>query len=141
MRAAREWITEQNIPGTNRVEVKLMNFFDIKPENDDEKFDFVYDYTFLCALDPSVRVDWAAQMASIIKPGGELFTLIFPITTKVGGPPFAVTLDLYSSLLLPVGFDCLHLEMLPPELCHRGREGMSGIGRWKRVVSDSNIEL
>lgn len=113
--------------------MKLLNFFDIKPESIEEKFDFVYDYTFLCALDPSIRVDWAKQMSEIIKPNGLLVTLIYPILEKEGGPPFKVSLELIKSLLEPVGFEQLELAMLPPELCHPGREQTSGIGRWKKL--------
>lgn len=117
----------------------LQNFFDLNPEKDDEKFDFVYDYTFLCALDPSLRYSWAQKMQEIIKPGGEVLTLIFPIVEKVGGPPFAVDLQLVKNLLEPAGFECVELDMLPATLCHPGRDGSegslgnSGIGRWRRL--------
>lgn len=40
---------------------------------------------------PEMRPKWAARMAEIIKPGGTLVALIFPIVEKKGGPPFAVT--------------------------------------------------
>lgn len=56
------------------------SFFDLKPSTDDEKYDFIYDYTFLCALDPSIRADWARQMAALTKPGGILLTLVYPIS-------------------------------------------------------------
>lgn len=35
------------------------------------------------ALDPSVRNDWADQMVSLLSPGGELVTVIYPIVEKV----------------------------------------------------------
>ena len=121
------------------------SFFDL-PEDDNSKFDFVYDYTFLSALDPSIRPDWAAKMAAIVKAGGELCTIIFPIGDRPGGPPFQVTIDDYKNLLEPVGFTPFQLEMLPPELCHRGRAGdyheatikrfgvpvSTAIGRWRK---------
>ena len=120
------------------------SFFDL-PEDGNEKFDFIYDYTFLCALDPSIRVAWAEKMAALLKPDGELLTLIFPIReNSTDGPPFKVSLELFTDLLVPVGFECTRLELLPPELCHRNRDGSanlvdpnsrmgkSGIGRWRR---------
>ena len=120
------------------------SFFDL-PEDESQKFDFIYDYTFLCALDPSIRTAWAEKMARLLKPDGELLTLIFPIReNSTSGPPFQVSLELFSDLLTPVGFECMRLELLPPELCHRDRDGSanladpnsrmgkSGIGRWKR---------
>ena len=109
-----------------------------------KKFDFIYDYTFLCALDPSIRNDWARKMGSLLTPGGILMTLIFPIVEeKEGGPPFKVNLKLLEELLLPQGFEKLECRLLPPELCHPGRGdgnsngpvsgALSGIGRWKKL--------
>jgi methyl halide transferase len=118
--------------------------------------DLVYDYTFLCAIPPVMRGQWAAKMASLVKPGGELLTLIFPICDKVrrsqgkdkvrlpgraekcstldpawaaqeGGPPYRMSMELVKSLLEPVGFESFFLEDLPPELSHPGREGK---GNW-----------
>lgn len=119
---------------TVNATIQQANFFDL---SEDEKFDFVYDYTFLCALDPSIRIQWAQKMARLIKPGGELLTLIFPIIDRSGGPPFAMSLELVRSLVEPAGFTCKQLELLSPELCHPGRGGVdgspsSGIGRWIR---------
>lgn len=115
-------------------------------ESPESKFDFVYDYTFLCALNPILREDWARKMAALVKEGGELLTLIFPIREKPSNvPPFMVSLELYRELLEPVGFEAFQLELLPPELCHEGRDGSenpdheltslakSGIGRWRRL--------
>lgn len=104
--------------------------------------DFIYDYTFLCALEPAVRGEWADKMKSLLAPGGELLTLIFPICDKVrgqnvdviyafsnyrllfaaqpDGPPYAMSIELVSDLLLSHGFEAIHTEMLPSELCHPG---------------------
>lgn len=121
------------------------SFFELSPP---EKFDFVYDYTFLCALDPSLRKDWASKMTELIRPGGELLTLVFPIIEDDSiygdkGPPFRVNLSLYRELLTAVGFEELELRLLPPELCHEGRDGVkelmpgviarSGVGRWRKI--------
>lgn len=124
------------------AEVQCRSFFDLDPaSNEKDSFDFVYDYTFLCALDPSIRADWADKMAQIIKPGGILLTLIFPIwvSPPATGPPFAVSLDLFEELLLPRGFECLELRMLEKDLCQEGRDGgldgqgpFTAVGRWRR---------
>jgi len=129
---------------------KQGNFFELDPQ---DKFDFIYDYTFLCALEPSVRPKWARQMGELTKPGGLLLTLVFPICEKIGGPPFAVNLQLVEDLLM-TGPEAGKwkkevLEILPPELSHKGRDGgaqgfvqpgmiaggsaFSGIGRWTRL--------
>lgn len=132
--SCKKYLLENNIDvNTNTlIDVKQMNFFDLN----ENSFDFIYDYTFLCALDPSIRTLWAEQMYKILKPGGELLTLIFPIGMHETGPPFAVSLELYQQLLLPLGFVEKDLYTLSPELCHPGRAGKegdtgnSGVGRW-----------
>jgi hypothetical protein len=82
------------VPFKESLEFRQASFFDL-PSDDDQKFDFIYDYTFLCALDLELRDQWAQKMADLVRPGGELMTLIFPISeTKEGGPPFKVSLKL-----------------------------------------------
>ena len=92
-------------------------------------FDVIYDYTFLCAIPPERRGDWAARMASLLRPGGKLVTIIFPICSKAGGPPFAMSEDLVTGLLLPLGFRLTQpLRQLLPEEAHAGRSGTGMFG-------------
>ena len=129
---ANEYL-KQNKVNPTQGEVKVMDFFSLDSK---EKFDFIYDYTFLCALDPTIRKLWAEQMSQLVKPGGELFCLIFPINeNKQDGPPFKVSLEIVKELL-EEEFECKQLEMLDKSLCHRDRDGSnpalgaSGIGRF-----------
>mmetsp|Transcript_20225 Transcript_20225/g.24916 ORF Transcript_20225/g.24916 Transcript_20225/m.24916 type:complete len:463 (+) Transcript_20225:529-1917(+) len=47
----------------------------------EEKFDFIFDYTFFCALPPELRPQWGEQMSKLIHPKyGKLLTLMFPIS-------------------------------------------------------------
>ena len=137
---ARKCPTAGSCKAPENAEIIQGNFFDLDSL---EKYNFIYDYTFLCALDPSIRTDWAKKMADLCTPGGILMTLIFPIMeVKEGGPPFKVSLELVESLLTSVGFTKLQCELLPPSLCHPGRgdgsvanfdgSPLSGIGRWRR---------
>jgi len=95
------------------------------------KFDIIYDYTFLCAIEPSMRKPWVTRMKKLLKPGGELITLIFPIESREGGPPYAMSIDLVKNLLEPEGFVCEYLEPVPEEKSHKGRGGKEALGRWK----------
>jgi SAM-dependent methyltransferase len=74
---------------------------------EDCKFDFIFDYTFFCALPPSLRRKWGETMSSLLRPDtGRLFTIIFPILPgedRSKGPPYPVTIDDYRSSLEPVG--------------------------------------
>ena len=61
---------------------------------------------FLCALQPKDRKAWAQRYRTLIKPGGQLATLMFPVDAsrdREQGPPFPVTPELYSELLTPEG--------------------------------------
>ncbi|EGX47016.1 hypothetical protein AOL_s00097g62 [Orbilia oligospora ATCC 24927] len=59
---------------------------------DDDKFDLIYDYTFLCALLPEMRFDWARRMQDLLKPGGVLVCLEFPLWKdhQSAGPPWGL---------------------------------------------------
>ena len=61
----------------------------------------VFDHLFLCALQPKMRKEWAAQNAKLVKPGGCLIAYMYPINTHTDGPPFAVSPDIYQELLGP----------------------------------------
>ena len=88
-----------NLNAEFNVEFRAMSFFDLSTEKAD-LFDFIYDYTFLCALDITVRTLWAEKMSDLLNIGGELMTLIFPLSeTKEGGPPFKMSFKLLRDLL------------------------------------------
>ncbi|KAI8137186.1 S-adenosyl-L-methionine-dependent methyltransferase [Fennellomyces sp. T-0311] len=57
-------------------------------------YDLVYDYTFLCAMPPHMRPAWGARMSEIIKPGGTLVALMFPLIEKESQPPFTLSVDM-----------------------------------------------
>jgi hypothetical protein len=83
-------------------------------------FDLIYDYTFLCALDPRERARWAQTMRRLLKPGGgELITLIFPIGDYAGGPPHAMSQALVEGLLKQEGYRAPRAPAaLPPGAAH-----------------------
>ncbi|KAI0370258.1 S-adenosyl-L-methionine-dependent methyltransferase [Pilatotrama ljubarskyi] len=65
-----------------------------------ETFDLVYDYTFFVAIPPSMRPAWAKQMGKLVKPGGYLITLVYPILPYTDvGPPFYVRPEHYEEIL------------------------------------------
>ena len=117
--AAREEIaTYYNADHGNSTAINVIcaDFFDLEGQ-----YDFIWDNTFLCALDPSTRERWALKMKELLKPEtGELITCVFPIGEREGGPPFALSVPLVKSLLEPVGFQStLVQDQLPLEQQHR----------------------
>mmetsp|Transcript_4701 Transcript_4701/g.6457 ORF Transcript_4701/g.6457 Transcript_4701/m.6457 type:complete len:272 (+) Transcript_4701:40-855(+) len=128
----------QNSQGS--VTFQVGDFFDVG-----QQFDMIFDYTFLCALPPDLHEAWAQKMKSLLKPGGELITLIFPICDKDGGPPYKMSIEYVKDLCEGAGFESSQLEILPSHLCNEGRDGSegslfgakSGIGRWHHTSCTS----
>lgn len=60
-----------------------------------EAFDFVFDHTFFCAIDPSMRADWGAMIRRVLRPGGVLTSIVYPFSKpmEAGGPPWGVSRD------------------------------------------------
>ncbi|EDQ86113.1 uncharacterized protein MONBRDRAFT_11246 [Monosiga brevicollis MX1] len=130
---ARDYINSQehatpDAPLTGTMSVARMDFFE---PTSDQQYDLIYDYTFLCALHPDSHQAWARQMRALLRPGGLLVTVIFPIVDKEGGPPFAMSMELVSGLLQGQNFECQHLAMLPDSSCNKGREGITALGLWR----------
>lgn len=102
-------------------------------------FDLIFDYTFFCAIEPDLRSAWARRIGEILKPDGELITLMFPISDHVGGPPYKVSVSDYEELLHPMGFKAI--SIMDNELAVGPRKGREKLGRWKRssIVTKSAL--
>ncbi|KAK4169857.1 putative thiol methyltransferase 2 [Cladorrhinum sp. PSN259] len=59
---------------------------------DDQGFDLIYDYTFLCALLPEMRRDWAQRTRELLGSKGVLVCLEFPLYKDLmaPGPPWGL---------------------------------------------------
>ena len=62
-----------------KVEFKQGSFFEYSDRDGDKSFDFAYDYTFLCALQPEMRESWASTYARLLKDDGILMTVVFQL--------------------------------------------------------------
>ncbi|GAA94124.1 uncharacterized protein L969DRAFT_86229 [Mixia osmundae IAM 14324] len=124
--AAKVWYAAQpNL--SDRVRFQCGNFFDF--EVPDDKFALAYEYTFLCALPPSMRKAWGQRFSEIMAPGGHLIALVFPMDgDRAGGPPYSVDLDLFDELL--PDFEKIHQSA--PSHPAPGRERREMITVWKR---------
>lgn len=104
-----------------------------------EKFDFIFDYTFFCALPPSLRAQWGERMSTLLQPhSGKLLTLIFPIPLEeddgaMEGPPFPVKLDDYKKVLEPYGFQMIKDSPYEHEDTVKPRRGRELVSWWKLV--------
>lgn len=75
------------------------------------QYDLIIEQTFFCALDPSLRKDYAVQMDKLLKPGGKLVGLLFD-TQFPAGPPFGGTKQEYQTIL------AAHLNIKTLEPCY-----------------------
>lgn len=115
------------LPGT--VVYEVADFFSYVPT---AGFDFVWDYTFFCALDPDRRVDWSEAMKRLVKPDGILATLLFPYEDPISGrqgPPWPINTDLARSYLHDA-FE--ELEAAQVDRTHAGREDKERLALWRR---------
>ncbi|KAJ3708233.1 hypothetical protein LUZ61_011938 [Rhynchospora tenuis] len=110
------------------------DFFNWNPS---ELFDLIFDYTFFCALEPVLRSAWAKKISEILKPEGELITLIYVITDQKEGPPFNNNVSDYEEVLFPLGFKQIYIE--DNELAVKPRKGREKLVRWTRSRSQSNL--
>ncbi|KAF2502688.1 S-adenosyl-L-methionine-dependent methyltransferase [Lophium mytilinum] len=75
-------------------------------------FDVIYDYTFLCALPPSLRPSWAARQSQLLAPTARLICLEFPThkSPSSGGPPWALPPVVYEEILARPGEEVTYDE-------------------------------
>ncbi|KAG9141290.1 hypothetical protein Leryth_001750 [Lithospermum erythrorhizon] len=109
----------------------IEDFFSWRPT---ELFDLIFDYTFFCAIDPDMRALWASRIQELLKPDGELITLIFPISYHEDGPPYAVSVDNYEEVLRPFGIKAI--SIVDNEMAVAPRRGREKLARWKRVKAE-----
>lgn len=100
--AAKQFLAQSTEPAAAKVLPCAGDFF-----RHEGQYDLIYDCTFLCALDPSVRQQWATTQRKLLAEGGTLVCCVFPIRpADSGGPPYAMSVELVRGLLEPQGFAC-----------------------------------
>jgi len=78
-------------PKTGRETYRLADLFNLPPDMR-QSFDWVWEHTCFCAIDPSMRAAYVQSVAGALKPGGHLLA-IFYLDPGDGddGPPYGVT--------------------------------------------------
>ncbi|KAJ1736324.1 hypothetical protein LPJ61_000110 [Coemansia biformis] len=128
--AATKLRDEKGVPA-DLVEFKLLDFFafDVPAGG----YQVAYDYTFLCALHPTMRSAWGARYADIMSPGGHLIALMYPLVKAEAdrdrGPPFLLSEDDYRQALGD-SFELIHID--PSCKTHDSRVGEEVITVWRR---------
>jgi len=112
-----------------REHYELADLFAL-PNHLREAFDWVWEHTCFCAIDPSRRADYVAAVHGALLPGGRLLAIFYLDPGNVSpdeGPPFEVSIAELDLLFLP--HFVLEREWLP-EHAYPGREGRE----WMRVL-------
>ncbi|GAA5939637.1 uncharacterized protein JCM15063_005239 [Sporobolomyces koalae] len=120
--AAREHLA--NLPGEARTNVRFeaADFFQFSLPQD-ERFSLAYDFTFFCAIPPEWRTKWGESYARLVRPGGVLITLEYPLDgDRQGGPPFSVSEEAYDEVLSPNFEQVYHAVPTKQSEGHQGRE-------------------
>lgn len=65
------------------------------------RYDLIIEQTFFCALDPSLRADYAKHMHALLKPGGKLAGVLFNAPLNTGHPPFGGSSEEYKPYFEP----------------------------------------
>jgi len=116
-----------------KIVFQTKSFFDLRAAEENEQFDLCYDYTFFCALNPSLRPSWGSQMRKLVKKGGFLITLIFPIEgDRPGGPPYSVNVNAYVEALWGDSEPDSWIKVLEEDTTRPIFKGREKIAVWKR---------
>ena len=111
---------------------ELANLFELPPHLRGT-FDWVWEHTCFCAIDPSMRAAYVEAVAGALKPDGKLLAIFYldPGNDHPDeGPPFDVSVAELDALFLP-RFQ-LEREWLPAQ-AYPGREGRE----WMRILRKS----
>jgi SAM-dependent methyltransferase len=92
----------QRFPEFPQDQIILGDFFNL-----DQTFDLILEQTFFCALNPSLRRDYALKMKELIVPGGRLAGLLFDDPLFQDHPPFGGNKQEY----LPYFSDLFEIEV------------------------------
>lgn len=90
IRALQE-LAKQEMVDVNTVQKDI---FSLVPEFQ-RSFDYVVEQTCFCAIHPSRRGEYEVLVKGLLKPGGRILGLWFPLDKdlKEGGPPYGTTID------------------------------------------------
>lgn len=103
------------------------DIFDLVPEFTGQ-FAYVIEHTCFCAIDPALRPAYAALVADLLAPSGELLAVFFT-HQRSGGPPFGTTPTEVRQLFEP-HFDLLSLDPVANSV--PSRQGEEHFGRLRK---------
>ena len=98
---------KKRVPEFPNEQLLNVDFFDWE-----ERYDYIFEQTFFCALHPSLRTSYVEKMYHLLKPQGKLIGLLFNFELTHNGPPFGGSISVYKSLFEHK----FHLNILEPSI-------------------------
>lgn len=117
------------LPRAGRERYELADLFAL-PGHLRGAFDWVWEHTCFCAIDPARRADYVSAVQEALRPDGRLLAIFYLDPGQASpdeGPPFEVSIAELDRLFLP--HFTLEREWLP-EHAYPGREGRE----WMRLM-------
>lgn len=124
----------RRFPKAGQERYELANLFDL-PAPLRGSFDWVWEHTCFCAIDPSMRPAYVEAVAGALKPDGRLLAIFYldpGNSSPEEGPPFEVSIAQLDALFDP--HFVLEREWLPAR-AYAGREGRE----WMRLLRPRGI--
>ncbi len=108
------------------------------PPDFHERFDWVFEHTCFCAIDPARRTDYVSAVAGTLRTGGHLLAIFYlrpyaggEAPPPGGGPPFGTTLEELDGLFAERFY---LVETWKPTRAFPGREGREIVRLLRREI-------
>jgi thiopurine S-methyltransferase len=93
-------------------------------------YDLILEQTFFCALDPALRMSYAASMHRMLRPGGRLVGVMFGVPMNADRPPFGGSKEEYLGYFAPL----FKVEQMEP--CANSITPRAGSELWVELRKD-----
>lgn len=118
-------LAREKTPAGMKAEFQQADFLrDVPPQ----KFDWLFEHTLFCAIQPAERGDYVRAVARWLKPGGHFLAVNYFIVEDAEGPPWPTSRDEQLRLFSP------HFDLLAdwqPRSYH-SRTGREWMFWWRR---------
>jgi methyl halide transferase len=97
-------------------------------------FDWIFEHTLFCAIQPEERDEYVRSVQRWLKPGGQYLAVNYMIVENAEGPPFPVTRDELWRRFSP------HLELVSDWIprSYPNRTGRERMFWWRWIDSEQN---
>jgi len=125
----------EEFPRLGKESFQQGNLFDLHPDNQGT-FDWIWEHTCFCAIDPQRRPDYVSAVKSALKPGGNFLGVFYldPYDEEHApgeGPPHGCSIEELESLFEKDGGFTM-AETRVPNSSYPGREGLELLVRMTR---------